>query len=113
MFGQCPEAGAKIIQATHLNTYDLRTCVNIRNYSDYLTSFLDGCTFEHSAEATGKGACHYECLYGHDCHALVYTAADGCQICRSASSPTSGNGNSYRVADVFVAGWMLRSYIDG
>ena len=114
VFGQqCPSGPAKLIQATHLWKHDLGTCACIRDYSCYLTSLLDTCTFTRHGEATGRGACQYECIYGNGCNAMTYNATHGCQICRVALAPEVGNGNSYPRDDVFVAGWMLRAHIDG
>ena len=112
VFGQqCPGGPAKIIQGSTLQHHDLQTCDDVRDYSHYLTSFLDNCTFA-SHDATGKGACQYECLYGVDCYALTYTAAGGCKICRPSTSE-AGNGNDVPLADIFVAGWKLKEYING
>ena len=110
---QCPRGSpAKLIQATQLTQYDLETCDDVMDYSEYLTSFLGNCTFTRSPEITGKGGCHYECLYGHDiCYTMMYTAAGGCEICRPTSEP--GNGKSYPRDDVFVAGWNLKTHING
>ena len=113
VFGQhCPNGPAKLIQATHLSEHDLGTCVSVSDYSYYLTSFLDTCTFTRNAEATCRGACQYECIYGNGCNAMTYNTTHGCHICRTVAQE-SGNGNSYPRDDVFVAGWMLRAYIDG
>ena len=112
----CPPSGGpgKLIQASEVDKYELGTCDDVSEYSTYLTSFLDNCTFERSATATGKGACHYECLYGVDCFAMTYSAAGGCHICRPSPSPSADrNGNSYPRHDVFVAGWRLTAYING
>ena len=109
---QCPVAGAKLIQATQLQRYDLETCVDVTDYSEHMTSFLGNCTFIRITEITGKGGCHYECLYGSGiCYAMTYTAAGGCEICRPTSEP--GNGDSYPRDDVFVAGWNLKTHING
>ena len=108
----CPGTGAKLIQATQLQRYDLETCDDVTDYSEHLTSFLSNCTFTRSTEITGKGGCHYECLYGSGtCYAMTYTAAGGCEICRPTSE--SGNGNSYPRDDVFVAGWNLKIHVNG
>ena len=114
VFGQqCPGSGpAKLIQATQLWRHDLETCVDVTDYSRNVTSFLGSCTFTRSAEITGKGGCHYECLYGSGtCYAMTYTAAGGCDICRPTSEP--GNGNNYSRDEVFVAGWNLKVHING
>ena len=109
---QCPVAGAKLIQATTLWRHDLETCVDVTDYSEHLTSFLSNCTFNHITEVTGKGGCQYECLYGSGrCYAMTYAAAGGCEICLPTSEP--GNGNSYPLDDVFVAGWNLKTHING
>ena len=108
---QCPVAGAKLIQATQLQMYDLETCVDVTDYTEPLTSFLGNCTFTRIAEITGKGGCHYECLYGSNCSAMTYTAAGGCEICRPTSEP--GNGNNYPRDDIFVASWNLKAHING
>ena len=113
-FGQqCPGgSGAKLIQGTEIQRYDLETCDDVTDYSEHLTSFLSNCTFTRSTEITGKGGCHYECLYGSGtCYAMTYTAAGGCEICRPTSE--SGNGNSYPRDDVFVAGWNLKIHVNG
>ena len=112
----CPPSGgpAKLIQASEVDEYELGTCDDVNDYSAYLTPFLDNCTFERSDTATGKGACHYECLYGVDCHAMTYSAAGGCHICRRNPSPNADrSGNSYPRQDVFVAGWKLKAHING
>ena len=108
---QCPSGQSKIIQLSELNKYDLGTCERVNDYSGYVMSFLGGCTFTSSDTASGRGACHYECLYDARCHALTYTAAGGCKICRPTSE--TGNGNDAPRCDVFVAGSKLRDYING
>ena len=110
---QCPSGSpAKLIQATQLLHYDLETCVDVTDYTEHLTSFLGNCTFTRIVGITGKGGCHYECLYGSGtCYAMTYTAAGGCEICRPTSEP--GNGNNYSLDDVFVAGWNLKTHING
>ena len=113
VFGQqCPGGPAKLIQGSTLQNRDLQTCDYVRDYSQYLTSFLDNCTFTQSHDATGKGACQYECLYGVDCYALTYTTAGGCKICRPSTAET-GNDNDVPLSDVFVAGWKLKEFING
>ena len=113
VFGQqCPSGPAKLIQGSTLQHHDLQTCDDVRDYSQYLTSFLDNCTFTQSHDATGKGACQYECLYGGDCYALTYTTAGGCKICRPSTAET-GNDNDVPLSDVFVAGWKLKEFING
>ena len=116
-FGQhCPPSGGsgKLIQASEVDKYELGTCDDVNDYSTYLTSFLDGCTFEHSDTATGKGSCNYECLYGVDCHAMTYSTVGGCHICRPSPSPSADqSGNSYPRHEVFVAGWQLTEHING
>ena len=112
----CPPSGgpAKLIQASEVDEYELGTCDDVNDYSAYLTPFLDNCTFERSDTATGKGACHYECLYGVDCLAMTYSATGGCHICRQNPSPSADrSGNSYPRQDVFVAGWKLTAHING
>ena len=112
VFGQqCPSGPAKLIQGSTLQNRDLQTCDYVRDYSQYLTSFLDSCTFT-GHDTNGRGACEYECLYGGDCYALTYTAAGGCKICRPSTSET-GNGNDVPLGDIFVAGWKLKEYING
>ena len=116
VFGQqCPTSGpAKLIQATQLGQYDLEMCDDVTYYSDHLTSFLGSCTFTRSTEIACEGGCHHECFYGSGtCYAMTYTAAGGCEICRPTSEP--GNGNSYPRDDddVFVAGWNLKTHING
>ena len=112
---QCPSGGpAKLIQATQLSQHDLETCVDVTDYADYLRTFLGNCTFNRITEITGKGGCQYECLYGSGrCYAMTYTAAGGCEICRPTETSEPGNGNSYPRDDVFVAGWNLKTHING
>ena len=111
---QCPSGPAKLIQATYLWQYDIGTCTGTRDYAEHLTAFLDDCTCALMADVTGEGACQYECLYGNGgCRAMTHSLTDGCQICQAATTPGAGNGNNFRRDDVFVAGWMLRAYIDG
>ena len=108
---QCPSGQSKIIQLSELKKYDLGTCERVSDYSGYVTSFLGNCTFTSSDTATGRGACHYECLYDALCHALTYTTVGGCQICRPTSE--TGNGNDAPRCDVFVAGSKLKDFING
>ena len=113
VFGQqCPGSPAKLIQSTQLLQHDLETRDDVTDYTECLRTFLGNCTFNRVAEITSKGGCHYECLYGSGrCYAMTYAAAGGCQICRPTSEP--GNGNSYPLDDVFVAGWNLKTHING
>ena len=116
VFGQqCPSGSpAKLIQATQLWQYDLETCDDVTDYSEHLRTFLGNCTFTRITEITGKGGCQYECLYGSgSCYAMTYTAAGGCEICRPSVTSESVNGNSYTRHDVFVAGWNLKTHING
>ena len=115
-FGQqCPGgSGAKLIQGTEIQRYDLETCDDVTDYTDHLMSFLDSCAFESNSETTDEGGCHYECLYGSGrCYAMTYTAAGGCEICRPTVTSGSGNGNSYPRDNVFVASWNLETHING
>ena len=91
---------------------NIGTCRHINDYSVYITSLLDTCTFTPINSAVNFVECQGECALNLNCLALVFFASNSsCEHCVTGSG--SGNGNSCSQSDVMISGVALRNYIDG
>ena len=110
---QCSQESKKTLtKIPHLLESDIGVCDDdITDYSTYLTSLLDGCTFSSVASITSYSKCHAQCVTDDTCVALTFSRTNGCEHCIEMAG--SGNGNSYAQADVMVAAEALKIYING
>ena len=108
----CQDSTAKtIIKLPHISQDGIDTCTAVADYSTYVTSLLDSCTFTTVTGATHFATCHKQCVTDETCVALTFSSTNDCNHCIETSG--SGNGNSYAQDDVMVVIEALNDHING
>ena len=110
----CSEQGNAwtMLKAAALTDHDLQTCDVITDYSTYLTSYLESCTFTSDANAIWMNSCTNNCHVNPDCQAVTFSTAGGCELCL-ATSAGAGNGHTYDVSAIMIFAEHFSAYIDG
>ena len=107
-----PDSHTKtLIQIPDISQHDIDTCTVVADYSTYVTSLLDSCSFAPVTGATHFATCHKQCVADETCVALTFSSTNGCKHCIETSG--SGNGNSYEQDDVMIVIEALNDHING
>ena len=107
-----PDSHTKtLIQIPDISQHDIDTCTVVADYSTYLTSLLDICTFTTVTGATHFATCHKQCVTDGTCVALTFSSTNVCEHCIKTTG--SGNGNNYAQADVMIVIEELNDHING
>ena len=107
-----PDSHTKtLIQIPDISQHDIDTCTVVADYSTYVTSLLDSCTFTTATGATHFATCHKQCVAEETCVALTSSSTNVCEHCIKTTG--SGNGNSYTQDDVMVVIEALNDRING
>ena len=111
----CPASGRRtLISVLHaLPIFNLGTCDVIDDYTPYLTSHLDTCTFTPQPGKTMFGQCQAACNRNRDCLAMYLTTGSGCELCLATASGAGGNGNIYDVSTLLLMAEPFRDFING
>ena len=111
----CPADGRRtLISVSHaLPIFDLGTCDVIDDYTPYLTSHLDTCTFTPQPDKPMFGQCQAACNRNRDCLAMYLATGTGCELCLTTASSAGVNGNSYDVSTILIMAEALRDFING
>ena len=108
----CADRNTKtLIKIPYIPHRGLDTCTAVADYSTYLTSLLDTCTFTTAAGVTESDTCHTECVRDDTCIGFVFSSANVCERCIVTTG--NGNGNSYPQADVMIVLEALNNNING
>ena len=108
----CADRNTKtLIKIPYIPHRGIDTCTAVADYSTYLTSLLDTCTFTTVAGVTESGTCHTECVTDDTCIGFVFSSANVCELCIVTTG--NGNGNSYAQADVMIVLEALNNHING
>ena len=108
----CSDRNTKtLIKIPYIPYRGIDTCTHVADYSTYLTSLLDTCTFTTVAGVTESGTCHTECVTDDTCIGKVFSSANVCELCILTTG--NGNGNSYAQADVMIVLEALNNHING
>ena len=86
-------------------------CVEIDDFSPYLTQFLDTCVFASVTNAASFLKCQRECATDVTCVGMTVSTSTGCEHCLKTSA--AGNGNSYLQDKVMIAIEEFWNFIDG
>ena len=110
---QCPGNRQKtLVKVQQLFRYNYSNpCIEITDFTTYVASFLDVCSFTPVANVISFMACQSACANNVTCVAMTLSVESGCEHCLQTN--TNGNGNSYPQQKVMIAVEALWNFIDG
>ena len=110
---QCPGNRQKtLVKVPQLFRYNYTNpCLDVSDFSPYLTQFLDTCAFTSVTNAASFLKCQSECASDVNCVGMTISTSNGCEHCLKTSA--GGNGNSYPQDKVMIAVEEFWNFIDG
>ena len=112
---ECASGPSKtLVKASLINRYDVNTCENVTDYSDYVSQFVDTCSLSSVPAAASLRRCTRQCVTNSSCAAISYinTSSEGCRACLDTMADGS-NSAALSIDTTFIAAEKFKRFIDG